>query len=216
MQVALCTLLLISAGLFVKTFAKLTQLDPGFKKTGLLLFTLEPPQQRYPSPKNIEVLHRIEERLPTLPGVDSATLSQEALLAQSGSNSDFIPLGRPLDPSRQRYIAFNSVGQSFFKTMGISILNGRQFDNHDTSTSPAVALINRALAQKEFPGMNPLGSTFPDEGRRCTHRGRGRVRGLKICLDPARRSPGLLRAVYATEGSERWHDVRNPYKWQSA
>lgn len=159
-QVALCTLLLISAGLFVKTFAKLTQLDPGFKKTGLLLFTLEPPQQRYPSPKNIEVLHRIEERLATLPGVDSATLSQEALLAQSGSNSDFIPLGRPLDPSRQRYIAFNSVGQSFFKTMGISILNGRQFDNHDTSTSPAVAVINRALAQKEFPGMNPLGGTF--------------------------------------------------------
>jgi len=106
------------------------------------------------------VLHRIEERLATLPGVDSATLSQEALLAQSGSNSDFIPVGLPLDRSRQRYIAFNSVGQSFFKTMGISILNGRQFDDHDTSTSPAVAVINRALAQRQFPEKNPIGSSF--------------------------------------------------------
>jgi predicted permease len=159
-QVALCTLLLVSAGLFVRTFTSLTQLDPGFKKTELLLFTLEPPQRRYPSPKDAEVLHRIEERLAALPGVVSATLSKEALLAQSGSNSDFIPVGRPLDPSRQRYIAFNAVGQSFFKTMGISILNGRQFDDHDTSTSPAVAVINRALAQREFPEKNPIGSSF--------------------------------------------------------
>jgi predicted permease len=159
-QVALCTLLLISAGLFVRTFAKLDRLDPGFDRRGLLLFTIEPPQQRYSDQKDVEVLHRIEEKLATLPGVVSATLSREALLAQSGSNSDFIPIGRPLDPSRQRYIAFNSVGRSFFKTMGISILNGRQFDDHDTSTSPAVAVINRALAQREFPGRNPIGSSF--------------------------------------------------------
>lgn len=159
-QVALCTLLLVSAGLFVRTFTSLTQLDPGFKKTELLLFILEPPQQRYPSPQDAEVLHRIEERLAALPGVDSATLSKEPLLGQSGSNSDFIPAGRPLGPSRQRYIAFNAVGQSFFRTMGISILNGRQFDDHDTSTSPAVAVINRALAQREFPGKNPIGSSF--------------------------------------------------------
>jgi predicted permease len=159
-QVALCTLLLVSAGLFVRTFASLTRLNPGFNKKGLLLFAVEPPQQRYPAPKDAEVLHRIEERVATVPGVESASLSREALLAQSGSNSDFMPVGRPLDPSRERYIAFNSVGQSFFKTMGISILNGRPFDDHDRSTSPTVAVINRALSQKEFPGMNPIGSSF--------------------------------------------------------
>lgn len=159
-QVALCTLLLVSAGLFVRTFTNLTSLDPGFNKRGLLLFGIEPPQQRYPTPKDIEVLHRIEERLTSLPGVESATLSREALLAQSGSNSDFIPEGRPKDPSRERHIAFNSVGQSFFKTMGIPIVNGRQFDERDTSTSPAVAVINCSLAQKEFAGKDPVGSTF--------------------------------------------------------
>jgi predicted permease len=159
-QVSLCTLLLVSAGLFVGTFYSLTRLDPGFNKSGLLLFTIEPPQQRYPAPKDMEVLHRIEERVATLPGVESATLSREALLAQSGSNSDFIRQGEPRDPSLERHIAFNSVGNDFFKTMGIPILNGRQFDDRDTSTSTAVAVINRSLAQKQYPGKNPVGSSF--------------------------------------------------------
>jgi predicted permease len=159
-QVALCTLLLVSAGLFVRTFTSLTRLDPGFNKRGLLLFTIEPPQQRYPAPKDVEVLHRIEERVATLPGVESVTLSREALLAQSGSNSDFIRDGEPRDLGLKRHIAFNSVGNAFFKTMGIPILNGRQFDDHDTSTSPSVAVVNRALAQREYPGQNPVGSSF--------------------------------------------------------
>lgn len=159
-QVALCTLLLVGAGLFIRTFASLVRLDPGFHKTGLLLFAIEPPQQRYPEPKDADVLHRIEERVAALPGVESATLSREALLAQSGSNSDFVRDGEPRDQSLERHIAFNSVGNSFFKTMGISILNGRQFGDHDTPTSPAVAVINRALAQKEYPGKNPVGNSF--------------------------------------------------------
>ena len=159
-QVALCTLLLVSAGLFVRTFTSLTRLDTGFNKRGLLLFAIEPPQQRYPAPKDVEVLHRIEDRLATLPGVESATLSREALLAQSGSGSDFIRDGEPSDPSLERHIAFNSVGSAFFQTIGIPILSGRQFDDHDTPTSPGVAIINRALARKEYPGKNPVGSSF--------------------------------------------------------
>lgn len=124
-QVALCTLLLVSAGLFVRTFASLTRLDPGFNKTRLLLFAIEPPQQRYPAPKDAEVLHRIEERLATVPGVESASFSREALLAQSGSNSNFIRDGEPRDPNLERYIAFNSVGIEFFKTMGfLSCMDG--------------------------------------------------------------------------------------------
>lgn len=126
----------------------------------MLLFTIDPPQQRYPAPNDAEVLHRIEEKVATIPGVESASLSREALLAQSGSNSNFIRDGEPRDPSLERHIAFNSVGDAFFKTMGIPILNGRQFDHHDTSTSPAVAVINRALAQKEYPGKNPVGNSF--------------------------------------------------------
>lgn len=160
LQISLCMLLLVSAGLFVRTLVNLNTLDPGFNKRGLLLFAIEPPVQRYPAPKNVEVLHRIEERLRSLPGVESVTLSREALLAQSGSNSDFVIEGRPKITGRNKHVPYNSVGQSFFATMGIPILYGRTFDLRDTPGSPGVAVINRALAQKEFVGTNPVGASF--------------------------------------------------------
>ncbi len=160
LQVALCMLLLVCAGLFVRTLSNLDALDPGFNKRGLLLFGIEPPAQRYPSPKNVEVLHRVEEKLATLPGVESVTLSREALLAQSGSNSDFLLKGRPRIVGPKTPVPYNSVGQSFFTTMGIPILYGRPFDLRDSASSPGVAVINRALADEEFPESNPIGASF--------------------------------------------------------
>ncbi len=160
LQISLCMLLLVSAGLFVRTLVNLNTLDPGFNKRGLLLFAIEPPVQRYPAPKNVDVLHRIEDRLASLPGVESVTLSREALLAQSGSNSDFVLEGRPKITGRNKHVPYNSVGQSFFATMGIPILYGRSFDLRDTPSSLGVAVINRALAQKEFGGTNPIGASF--------------------------------------------------------
>jgi len=159
-QVALCMLLLVSAGLFVRTLANLDAINPGFNKKGLLLFTIEPPVQRYPAPKNVEVLHRIEERIASLPGVETVTLSREALLGGSGSNSEFLLDGQSEASESNRYIAFNSVGRDFFTTLGIPILYGRSFDVPDTSTSRTVAIISRSLAEKEFTGKNPLGASF--------------------------------------------------------
>ncbi|MFZ0305744.1 MAG: ABC transporter permease [Terracidiphilus sp.] len=160
LQIALCMLLLVCAGLFVRTLSNLNALDPGFNKRGLLLFGIEPPARRYPTPKNIEVLHRVEEKLAALPGVESVTLSREALLAQSGSDSDFLPEGRPRGVGRKNPVPYNSVGQSFFATMGIPILYGRPFDLRDSASSPGVAVINRAMAENEFPGTNPIGASF--------------------------------------------------------
>jgi predicted permease len=159
-QVALCMLLLVGAGLFARTLANLNAVDPGFNKKELLLFAVEPPARRYPSPKNVEVLHQIEQKVRSLPGVESVTLSREALLGQSGSNSDFIPEDQPTVSTPVKEIAFNSVGQDFFQTMGIPILYGRSFDSRDTSTSTRVAVINRALAKMEFSERNPIDSFF--------------------------------------------------------
>lgn len=159
-QVALCMLLLVSAGLFVRTLANLTALDPGFNKKGLLLFAIEPPVKRYPAPRSVGILHQIEGRIGSLPGVESVTLSRDALLAQSGSNSDFILEDQPKIPAAQREVAFNSVGQDFFRTMGIPMLYGRAFSSTDTPTSTRVAVINRALAQVELGGKSPIGAFF--------------------------------------------------------
>ena len=177
LQLSLCMLLLVCAGLFVRTLANLNALDPGFNKRGLLLFAIEPSEQRYPAPKNIEALHRVEERIASLPGVESVTLSREALLAQSRSESDFLLEGRPGIVGRKKYVPFNSVGQSFFTTMGIPILYGRSFDLRDSSSSPGVAVINRALAQKEFAGTNPIGASFR------MNEGGGQFEIVGVCAD---------------------------------
>jgi predicted permease len=159
-QVSLCMLLLVAAGLFVRTLANLDAIDPGFAKKGVLLFAIDPPAQRYPAPKNIELLRRLEERIGAAPGVESVTLSKEALLAESSSNMDFIPEGKPRNPGRNRFTLFNSVGESFFATMGIPVYYGRSFDSSDTPTSRPVAVINQALARREFAGINPVGTMF--------------------------------------------------------
>jgi predicted permease len=159
-QVALCMLLLVGAGLFVRTLANLNALDPGFNKKGLLLFAIEPSAKRYPVPKNTDVLHQIEERVRSLPGVESVTLSKEAFLGQSGANSDFISEDQPTLPAAKERIEFNSVGPDFFQTMGIPVLYGRAFNSSDTSTSTRVAVINRALAQMKFGDKSPIASFF--------------------------------------------------------
>jgi predicted permease len=162
-QVALCMLLLVGAGLFVRTLVNLNAADMGFQQNGLLLFAINPPRLRYPSPKNIEVLHEIEEKIKPLPGVESVALSAEPLLAQTASNDGFFPDGQPRKLGQEQFALSNSVGQNFFITMGIPVLYGRAFDFRDTPTSPKVAVINQALARKEFSGMNPVGKTFKTE-----------------------------------------------------
>ena len=162
-QVSLCMLLLVGAGLFVRTLANLNAVDPGFSKQGLLLFAIDPPKNRYPSPKNTEAIRLLEERVSSIPGVEAATLSKESLLGQSISNSDFFPEGQARDPGRNQEALFNTVGQSFFPTMRIPILNGRSFDFRDNATSPPVAIINRTLAERDFAGRSPVGLTFRTE-----------------------------------------------------
>jgi predicted permease len=166
-QVSLCMLLLVSAGLFVRTLVNLNAADTGFQQKGLLLFAIVPPRQRYPAPKNIEVLHQIEEKIAPLPGVESVTLSVEPLLAQTVSNDGFFPDGQPKRPGHEQFALLNSVGRAFFATLRIPFLYGRAFDFRDTPTSPKVAIINQALARKEFTAMNPVGKTFKtEEGER--------------------------------------------------
>jgi predicted permease len=163
-QISLSMLLVIGAGLFVRTLFNLNKVDVGFRPEHVLLFHIQPPHTRYPSPKDIALEHRIEEKLVSVPGVDSATLSAEPLLAHDMSNDDFKPDGQPANADKSNQVAdANFVGESFFATMGIPLVAGRGFNEHDTETSPKVAVVNQALAKKYFPKGDPIGKTFNKE-----------------------------------------------------
>jgi len=159
-QVALSMLLLVGAGLFARTLMNLNNTHLGFRADNLLLFEIEPPRTRYPAPKDIALYRQLEERLASVPGVNSITLSEVPLIANSVSNSDFTPDGLPQKSKDDSTAYTMAVGQNYFTTMGIPIRAGRGFAETDTETSRLVAVVNQQLVNQFFPNINPIGRTF--------------------------------------------------------
>jgi predicted permease len=159
-QIALSTLLVIGAGLFLRTLLALNSVDVGFDADRLLLFEINPPQSHYSAGKDIELHHRLEEALAAVPGVDGVTPGWQPYIADSMSNGDFLPEGEPAGNGHQDAEDMNAVGNTFFDTMRIGILEGRGFGPQDTRTSNKVAVINQALARKRFLNQNPIGKRF--------------------------------------------------------
>ncbi len=158
-QIGLSTILLIGAGLFVRTLANLNHTPLGFRSDHILLFRLNPPRTRYSDAHMLVFYQQLEEKLAAIPGVRSVSLSNIAIIGDGHSGSTFHVSGRPVETEAVR-VQTNHVGANFFQTMGIPILQGRGFDVHDTAASPKVAVVNRALARQFFPNENPIGQTF--------------------------------------------------------
>ena len=159
-QIALSMLLLVGAGLFIRTLTNLNKNHPGFRPDNLVLFEIQAPNTRYPTPKNIVLYRQIEQQLSSTPGIRSVTLSKNPLIAGNVSNDDFVPDSLPLKLNGKAFVDDNVVGQSFFATLGIPILAGRDFDGTDTETSRLVAVVNQQLVKEYFPNINPIGRTF--------------------------------------------------------
>lgn len=159
-QLALSMLLVVGAGLFVQTLMRLGRAPLGFRSHDLVLFEVELPQTRYPGAATLPVLRRIEEKLSTLPGVRSATLVQQPLIAGSVMMHTIVPEGQQRKATDKTSVLMNNVGQDFFSTFGIPIVAGRGFNGGDTETSRRVAVVNESMAKKYFPNQNPIGRTF--------------------------------------------------------
>ena len=163
-QIALSTLLVLGAAVFLRTLLNLGSVNPGFDTRDLVLFELQPPESRYPAGKNALLYRDIESRLTTIPGVESVSASAAALLSNSTSNDDFAPTGQTPVPGKEQVAWDNAVGDAFFSTYRIPILIGRAFNSTDTETSLKVAVVNQALVKAFFPNENPIGKNFTTSG----------------------------------------------------
>jgi predicted permease len=163
-QVALSMLLVVGAGLFVRTLMQLGRTPLGFQPHNLLLFNVELPEKVYPKATSTLLLQRLEERLSSVPGVQNVTLTREPLISGSASNSTFIPEGQQRKAEGNPSALVNLVGGHFFETFGIRIVAGRGFDASDTQTSRKVAVVNESLAKTFYPNLNPIGRTFETGG----------------------------------------------------
>jgi len=164
-QISLSMLLVVGAGLFVRTLVNLDQTDPGFRPQNVLLFHVQPPLSRYPGAMGIDLDHQIEQRLATIPGVESVGVSSLPLLANNVSDTDFVPDGQANHAQHEAEADLNLVGRGFLQTMGIPLLFGRDFNDRDTESAAKVAIVNRALARKFFPNADPVGKTFTSSGK---------------------------------------------------
>ncbi len=161
LQVALSVLLLVGAGLCVKTFRNLRGIPLGFKPEGVLLFTLDPPRLRYPADRVAGLLQEVQARLNAIPGVQSTTFSSSVLMSGRSSATRIRHNGPESDTDPSSVIT-NGVGSGFFETMGIPILSGRAIDPRDTLNGPPAAVVNQEFARHFFHQENPTGETFTD------------------------------------------------------
>jgi len=157
-QVALSLILLIGAGLFVRTLVNLEGVDTGFSKDNVLLFQIDTDSIGYTQDSRLAKLYKdVEDKVSLIPGVHAASFSMFAF-NQGGWTS---PASTNQDSSTlTESIKHNSVGPNFLSAMGLPLLAGRAFGPQDTETSQKVAVISDALARRFFPNGSPLGKRF--------------------------------------------------------
>ncbi len=164
-QVALSLLLLVGAGLFVRTLVNLERVDTGFNQEHVLLFQIDTDSIGLKEDSQLVKLYRdVEEKVSAIPGVRAASFSMFAF-HQGGWTGAASTRGDSSGARTEWHVRNNSVGPKFFEAMGLPLLTGRGFGPQDTETSPKVAVISEALALKLFPGTSPIGRRFGRGGQ---------------------------------------------------
>ena len=164
LQVALSLVLVVAAGLFVRTFASLATLDLGFDRNQVLVASISAQRLQLEPSQRPELFRRTLEAAAAVPGVASAALS--AVTPVSGStwnNRIELPDGPSL-PERERVAYINLLSGAWFKTYGTPLLAGRDFTNDDGPQATPVAIVNEAFAKKFTPGRSPIGTRVRQPG----------------------------------------------------
>jgi macrolide transport system ATP-binding/permease protein len=151
-QIATTSLMLVAAGLFVRTLNNLQSVNLGFNRENLLLFTVDASKVGYKDPGISEFYGKVLEELSAVPGVRSAGIARGSLITGEDSMPISAVGARP-NP-QNRYL---QVGPNFLTTMQVPILEGRDIDERDRPNSQKVAVISEEFARVNFPGRNPLG-----------------------------------------------------------
>ena len=157
-QVAASLVLMIGAGLFVRTLVNFENKNFGFDQRNLLSFGLDPTRDGYHDARLVNLYSQILDRIREVPGVQAATLIQDPPLSgwQSSNNITVEGVTRPAD-SEVRWLR---VAPDFFRTLGTPLLYGRGILPTDTASSPAVAVVDQPFVNKFFAGQNPIGHRF--------------------------------------------------------
>jgi predicted permease len=162
-QVGLSLVLLVGAGLFVRTLTNLESVNPGFDPHDLLLFGIDPTQDGYNGQRLVNFYQELTRQIAALPGVRSVSASYNTLVGGGGNGVMIHILGytpRPAENEKGVSAALDTVGPGFFETMHLPLVLGRGISEGDTEASPKVAVVNETFARNYLGDGNPIGRQF--------------------------------------------------------
>jgi len=165
LQVALSVILLISAGLLIRSFDRLLHVDVGFKPEQLLSLEYRLPRNKYSKPEAQWEFHRqVTEQVRQIPGVKSVALVRGLPFSGNGGTVSILLPDRDAPPQGQEpEVMFNTVSPNYFETIGIPFLAGRSFSTEDQANTPSVMIISKTMAERYWPNQDAIGKqiTFP-------------------------------------------------------
>lgn len=159
-QVALSMLLVAGSGLFARSLYNLRTLDPGFDSSNLISFAIDPSLRGYDQTRIKRFYEQLLVEIRQLPGVTSASLAQVAALTGNVASRTVQVQGYEPKPEENMNPWTNEVAPDYFRTMGMPLLSGREFNERDVAGSPAVAVVNETFANYYFGRENPIGRRF--------------------------------------------------------
>jgi predicted permease len=164
-EVALAIVLLVGAGLLIRSFAKLLDVDPGYRAENLLTAKISLPPRYRDNAQRAQFYERILQRLAALPGVAAVGATSHLPLTSYNMGATLRVEGRSPQPGeREPSAPVARVNPDYFRTMGISLRAGRLIDDNDTQDAPSVALLSETLARRLFPNEDPLGKRLSVAG----------------------------------------------------
>ena len=158
-EVALAVIVLVGAGLLVRSFQRLSQVDPGFRADHLLSLKINLSPTRYQKGEQVNSFYQqLMPRIRALPGVQQAAVIDRLPLASSGAVAPFTAEGQQAEPGKEPIMQMRAVDQRFFELMQIRLSSGRLFDEMEIGNNPRnLVIVNETLARRFFPNQDPLG-----------------------------------------------------------
>jgi putative ABC transport system permease protein len=158
-EIAIALVLLVGAGLMIKSFVRLQEVDPGFRPERILTADMSLPRAKYKEPAQVIAFYdQFMKRISSQPGVESVAAITTLPLSGGGAIASFEVEGRPEPPPNQVVDAeYRVVTPAYFTTMGIPLIRGEGFTERHTRDAPSVMIINETMARRYFPGEEPIG-----------------------------------------------------------
>jgi predicted permease len=163
-QVAVSLVLLACAGFFIRSLQNSAHVDMGFRVDHTLMMNIDLGLQAYSEERGQQFYKQLTDRVKALPGVRNAAVGSYIPMGYDASLVNVFPEGQVIDDKSKTESAFYDLVQpAYFRSVGVPVVQGREFSEADTGTSPKVAIVNEAFAKKIWPGQDPVGKTFRTE-----------------------------------------------------